>query len=91
MKRIAAMTCRQYDLNERCDIFSGSSTLDVVCVERVIGLEAAKEVMRELAAQSPGFYFVYCVETQEVVSAIDTLHTQPSPNFCHSLSGSPRF
>jgi hypothetical protein len=55
------------------DIFAGKPTsTDVLWKDAVTGLAAANDRMKELAAENPGPYFVYCVKSRQVLAAIDT-------------------
>ena len=53
------------------EIFSGSRD-EPIWLETVEGLAAATERMNEYASQSPGCYFIFCVETSSVLAEIDT-------------------
>jgi hypothetical protein len=53
------------------DIFSGSRA-NPFWHEPVEGLEAACERMKQVAAQRPGRYFVFCARTGVVLAKIDT-------------------
>jgi hypothetical protein len=54
-------------------IFSGRyGTRNVLWRYSVEGFGTANQRMKELAAQEPGPYFVFCTEKQDVVAATDT-------------------
>lgn len=60
-------------LVSRFDIFAGTpGSQDILWKEAVTGLAAATDRMKELAAESPGPYFVYYVSARQVLAAIDT-------------------
>ena len=52
-------------------IFSGSAE-NAVLVEEVEGLGTARKRMDEVAAKTPGRYFVFHPPTQEIVATTDT-------------------
>jgi hypothetical protein len=54
------------------DIFSGSVDKDAIWIEAVEGLGNAKDRMDELAAKSPGKYFVFCGFSHTVMAVTDT-------------------
>lgn len=54
------------------DIFSGSGYRDALWIEAVEGLGAANERIKELAAEKPGAYFVFCTARGVVVARVDT-------------------
>jgi hypothetical protein len=56
----------------RYDIFSGRTHKDAVWIEAVDGLANANARMKRLAAESPGPYFVFSIETGAVIASIDT-------------------
>lgn len=58
------------------DIFAGEIQKNAIWLEAVAGLEEAKIKMEQVAARSPGKYFVYCSTTRSVVA---TLETHPKP------------
>ena len=58
------------------DIFAGEIQKNAIWLEAVAGLEEAKIRMEQVAARSPGKYFVYCSTTRSVVA---TLETHPKP------------
>ncbi len=53
------------------DIFSGDIDRDALWIEAVEGLGCAVECMKDLAAQSPGPYSIFCARTHQVLAAID--------------------
>jgi len=55
-------------------IFSGcfSDDRDVLWLESVVGRTAAQERMQTLAAQKPGPYFIFGLESHAVLAIIDT-------------------
>jgi hypothetical protein len=58
-----------------CDIFRGRfGDKDVVWVEAVEGLAAARQRMEHFASQAPGPYFVFSSFSHMVLAAIDTTH-----------------
>jgi hypothetical protein len=58
------------------EVFSGLRDKDAVWLECVEGLGAAYECMKEIAAKSPGPYFVFCARTHRVLASIDTSNVQ---------------
>jgi hypothetical protein len=54
------------------DIFSGRFGDGAFWLEAVEGFAAAHERMKQLAAESPGAYFLFCRTTHTVEAAIDT-------------------
>jgi hypothetical protein len=58
------------------DIFSGLPGKNAKWVESAAGLDAAKQRMKQLAAQHPGSYFIFNTWNLCVVSEVDT---QPKP------------
>jgi len=58
------------------DLFSGHFDADALWIEAVQGFGCAVERMKELAAQSPGPYFVFCTRTHKVLASIDTSRFQ---------------
>ena len=54
------------------DIFSGSEDNDARWIEVVEGLSNARQRIEELAADSPGRYFVFDSKTYSVVAQIDS-------------------
>jgi hypothetical protein len=59
------------------DIFSGHSYKDAVWLEVVKGLGSAANRMKQLAEQTPGPYFVFCVKARAVLASIDTSKPRP--------------
>jgi hypothetical protein len=59
------------------DIFAGEIQKNAIWLEAVAGLEEAKIRMEQVAARSPGKYFVYCSITRSVVAKLDT-HPKPA-------------
>jgi hypothetical protein len=53
------------------DIFSGRFGDGAFWLEAVEGFAAAHERMKQLAAESPGAYFLFCRSTHTVEAAID--------------------
>jgi hypothetical protein len=59
------------------DIFSGRfAGGDAEWIEAVEGLGDATARMQELAANTPGSYFVFSIETHEIVASINTLQSR---------------
>jgi len=54
------------------DIFSGTIDKNARRLEAVEGLENAKRRMYEIAAKSPGRYFVFCDFSHSVMALTDT-------------------
>jgi hypothetical protein len=54
------------------DIFSGALDKNALWLEAVDGLGPAFERMKQIAANSPGTYFVFCSSTHKVLASIDT-------------------
>jgi hypothetical protein len=54
------------------DIFRGVTHKDAVWVEAVAGLSKARERMEEIAAGSPGKYFVFGPSSHPILARIDT-------------------
>lgn len=54
------------------DLFSGSPDEGPVWLEKVEGLAAACDRMRERSERSPGQYFVLCGATHRILASIDT-------------------
>jgi hypothetical protein len=62
------------------DIFTGRfGDKDVVWVEAVEGLAAARQRMEHFASQAPGPYFVFSSFSHMVLAAIDTTHLKRAP------------
>jgi hypothetical protein len=54
-------------------VFSGSfRDIDVMWLGAVEGLGAANERMKAIAAEKPGPYFIFSLETNSVFGSIDT-------------------
>jgi hypothetical protein len=63
------------------DLFAGAPDRDAAWLETVVGLEAAKERVNELAAENPGEYFVFHSRSHTVLVHLITGHNPvPSPN-----------
>jgi hypothetical protein len=60
------------------DIFRGTTDKDAVWVEAVTGLSDARRRMEEIAAATPGRYFVFGLESNAVLARIDTRKSVPS-------------
>jgi hypothetical protein len=54
------------------DVFSGTGYGDAKWLEAAKGLTAANQRMQELAEQTPGPYFVFSAQSNEILAAIDT-------------------
>jgi hypothetical protein len=54
------------------DIFSGRLNSAAMWIEAVEGLGNAYQRMTELAANSPGCYFIFCTRTHTVRGSIST-------------------
>jgi len=61
----------------RFDVFSGLLDKDARWIESVEGVCAAYERIKELAAATPGPYFVFDTVSNKVLAKID--NTQPNP------------
>jgi hypothetical protein len=59
--------------NSTYDIFSGQLNNAAIWLESVEGLGNAYQRMTELAAMSPGCYFIFCTHTHTVRGSINTL------------------
>jgi hypothetical protein len=55
------------------DIFSGGPDNDPVWLESVLGLSNARERMEQIAAKTPGQYFIFSFGSQAVLAQTDTL------------------
>ena len=55
------------------DIFSGTPDRNPVWLEAVEGLSNARARMHEIAAKTPGQYFVFSTDSQAVVARTETL------------------
>jgi len=60
----------------RFDVFSGLLDKDARWIESIEGLGAAYERIKELAAATPGPYFVFDTVSNKVLAKIDS--TQPN-------------
>ncbi|HTZ48566.1 MAG TPA: hypothetical protein VMH20_13295 [Verrucomicrobiae bacterium] len=58
------------------DIFSGQMNNAALWVEAVEGLGNAYQRMTELAANSPGCYFIFCTRTHTVRGSINTVNPE---------------
>jgi hypothetical protein len=54
------------------DLFAGLPDKDASWLEAIQGLGAACDRMKDLAAESPDPYFVFCTQTRKVLASIDT-------------------
>ena len=63
----------------RYDIFLGQNA-DAIWMEAVDGFGKAYGRMKELAADFPGPYFVFCAQTHSILARIDTSHTTSAEN-----------
>jgi hypothetical protein len=63
-------------VNPTFDLFSDHFDADALWIEAVQEFGCAVERMKELAAQSPGPYFVFCTRTHKVLASIDTSRLQ---------------
>lgn len=55
------------------EIFSGELEKDARCLEAVQGPASAQERMKQIAAERPGKYFIFCVADSSVLESMDTL------------------
>ena len=53
-------------------IFRGATDRDAVWIEAVAGLSSARQRMEEIAAASPGQYFVFGQQSHSILARIDT-------------------
>jgi hypothetical protein len=61
------------------DLFAGAPDRDAAWLESIVGLEAAKERVNELAADNPGEYFVFHSRSHTVlVHVINSQNPAPS-------------
>jgi len=67
------------DQEPRFDIFSGTTEKDAIWIEAVSGLANARKRMEELAAKSPGRYFVFSVSSHTVLAQTDTSKALAKP------------
>ena len=63
----------------RFDVFSGLLDKDARWIESIEGLGAAHERIKELAAATPGPYFVFDMVTHKVLAKIDTTQQIAQP------------
>ena len=54
------------------DIFEGHNYRDAHWLEAVEGMGAASDRMKQLAAESPGPYFLFSSQARNVLASIDT-------------------
>ena len=71
---------------ELFDIFQGTSSWDALWIEAVAGLAEAQRRMCDIATDTPGDYFIFCVRTERVIERIRNrrahiLRTALSTNF----------
>jgi hypothetical protein len=55
------------------DIFSGHIDSNAMWLESVEGLSRARDRMRQIAVEKPGYYFVFSPVSNSVLSEIETL------------------
>jgi hypothetical protein len=53
------------------DIFRGTPNKDAVWIEAVKGLAAARERMKQIAAEKPGKYFLFSTSSQAILARIE--------------------
>jgi hypothetical protein len=70
----------------RFDVFSGLIDKDARWIESIEGLGAAYERIKELAAITPGTYFVFDTVTHKVLAKIDNTHHRLDPHTTKPLS-----
>jgi hypothetical protein len=71
--RVDNKSCLPGGKTPKFDIFAGhSGSNDVLWLETVEGLAAARSRMEEIAAQKPGPYFVFFTSDHSVSASIDT-------------------
>lgn len=58
------------------DIFSGESYRDAEWLETVEGLAAALNRMDDLANEKPGKYFVFSLQTYQILARADAEHSR---------------
>jgi len=61
------------------DIFSGRSDKDAVWIEAVQGLSNARARMHEIAAQTPGQYFIFSVGSHAILAQTETFKKPEAP------------
>jgi len=54
------------------DIFRGATERDAIWLEAVSGLSSARQRMEQIAAASPGQFFVFAPESHSIVAQIET-------------------
>lgn len=54
------------------EIFSGLGYKDAEWIEAVPGLDAAIQRMRQIAEETPGPYFVFCIKSRTVLDSVDS-------------------
>jgi hypothetical protein len=59
------------------DIFSGADDKDAVWIESVLGLRRARKRMEEIAATTPGQYFVFGSASHSILARVDTRTSPP--------------
>ena len=67
---------------ELFDIFQGTSSWDALWIEAVAGLAEAQRRMCDIATDTPGDYFIFCVRTERVIERIRNrpgAHPEDSP------------
>ena len=63
------------------DVFAGEPGKDALWVQAVAGLENAQQRMRQIAAEKPGKYFLFCAAEDAVISQIESFaRPQPAPS-----------
>jgi hypothetical protein len=67
------------------DIFSGFPEENATRIETIEGFVNALEKMEKLAAENPGHYFVFSVETTTVIAETDTQIRVPSDSRAESV------
>jgi hypothetical protein len=60
------------DVKDQFEIFSGDVGRGPLWMSTVTGLATAEQRMRDLAACSPGAYFVYSISLNTVVASVKT-------------------
>ncbi len=61
------------------DIFYGTSDKDAVWLEAVEGFSAARERMEEIAARTPGQYFLFSPASHSILARTETFMKPESP------------
>jgi hypothetical protein len=54
------------------DIFRGDPAQNPIWLEPVMGLSNARQQMEQIAAEKPGQYFLFSVQSHSVLAKIDT-------------------